>query len=369
MPENRAAWMTGPKVKPLEVKSAPYTKPQNDEIVIRNCAIAINPVDWVMQDQGTAMVFPWIKYPFIPGTDVAGEVVEIGPRVNRLKVGDRVVGNALGQDKQRHRAAEGAFQEYVTLWEQMTATIPDEMSYEQACVLPLGLSTAACGLFQEDQLGLQLPSMAAKPTGKTLIIWGGSTSVGSNAIQLAAAAGYEVLTTSSPRNFDYCKRLGAAKVFDYNSPSVVRDIVRCLDGKTVAGALSIGSGAADKCFDVLGKCKGTKFVSMASYPLPEPFPERFALPQVIWAYMSWSIAAFIKSKLRGIGYKFIFGTTLIHNGVGKAVYADFLSEALRGGKYIAAPEPLIAGKGLGAIQTAMDLQRKGVSAKKVVVSL
>jgi NADPH:quinone reductase-like Zn-dependent oxidoreductase len=44
-----------------------------------------------------------------------------------------------------------------------------------------------------------------KPTGKTLLVWGGSTSVGSNAIQLGVAAGYEVVTTASPKNFDYVR--------------------------------------------------------------------------------------------------------------------------------------------------------------------
>jgi NADPH:quinone reductase-like Zn-dependent oxidoreductase len=72
------------------------------------------------------------------------------------------------------------------------------------------MSTAACGLFQEDHLALQRSSALPKPTSKTLLVWGGSTSVGSNAIQLAVAAGYEVFTTASPKNFDYVKKLGAA---------------------------------------------------------------------------------------------------------------------------------------------------------------
>lgn len=110
------------------------------------------------------------------------------------------------------------------------------MAYEDAAVLPLALSTAACGLFQKDQLGLEYPSATAKPTGKTLLVWGGSTSVGSNAIQLAVAAGYDVIATASPRNFDYVKGLGAGQVFDYNSSTVVADIVAALHGRTIAGA-------------------------------------------------------------------------------------------------------------------------------------
>jgi NADPH:quinone reductase-like Zn-dependent oxidoreductase len=78
------------------------------------------------------------------------------------------------------------------------------MSYEDAVVIPLGLATAAAGLFDKTQLGLQLPQAPACPaTGKTAVVWGGSTSVGCIAIQLAVAAGYEVFTTASPKNFDY----------------------------------------------------------------------------------------------------------------------------------------------------------------------
>ena len=106
-----------------------------------------------------------------------------------------MVGQARGLLKGRNSAAESAFQEYTVLLEDMTAQIPDRVSFESAAVLPLGVSTAVAGLFQGNQLGLQLPAAPArKATGKTVLVWGGSTSVGSNAIQLAVAAGYEVIT-------------------------------------------------------------------------------------------------------------------------------------------------------------------------------
>jgi NADPH:quinone reductase-like Zn-dependent oxidoreductase len=86
MPVNTAAWLNGPKI-PLEVKEAPYTSPNHNEIVIKNVAIAINPIDYIKQDLGR-LVFPWIKHPFITGTDIAGEVVEAGPGITRFKIGD-----------------------------------------------------------------------------------------------------------------------------------------------------------------------------------------------------------------------------------------------------------------------------------------
>ncbi|MCJ1252160.1 hypothetical protein MMC30_009399 [Trapelia coarctata] len=247
------------------------------------------------------------------------------------------------------------------------------MSYEEASVLPLGLSTAACGLFQKDQLALQYPSVPRPktPTGKTLLIWGGATSVGYNAIQLAVAAGYEVFTTASPKNVDFVKRLGASQVFDYNCKTVVADLIRAFKGKTTAGAMSIGPWAADACMDVLDKCQGDKFISMVSYPVPLTPPKRFVFLTTIVTFVSWNIVHFFKSRARRIRSKFVFGSTLVYNEVGKLIYKDFLPEALAEGSfsYVAAPEAHVVGKGLEHIQAGFDLQKKGVSAKKVVVSL
>lgn len=231
MPINTAAWLIGSKICPLEVKPAPYTPPREGEIVIKNGAVAINPVDWILQDQGTSLTFTWLKYPFVLGEDVAGEVVETGSNVTRFKIGDRVVGHAVGHDEKHNKAAEGAFQTYTVLQAHMVSPIPRNLSYESASVFPLGVSTAACGLFQEDQLALQLPSILSKPTGKTLLVWGGSTSVGSSAIQLAVAADYGVFTTASPKNFDYVKRLSADQVFNYNSKIIVTDLFAHLRGE------------------------------------------------------------------------------------------------------------------------------------------
>ncbi|KAK9244840.1 chaperonin 10-like protein [Lipomyces tetrasporus] len=79
----------------LEVNPAPYAPPGENEIVVKSGAVAINPVDWLKQDMGD-MMFSWIKYPFVLASDVAGEVVQIGRPVSRFKVGDRVVGHAVG---------------------------------------------------------------------------------------------------------------------------------------------------------------------------------------------------------------------------------------------------------------------------------
>src|SRR5579859_1604613 len=120
---NMAAWLPSKQV-PLQVGSAPYTPPKADEIVVRNHAVAINPLDWIKQVAGD-LLFNWITYPFVLGSDSAGEVVEVGSAVTRFKVGARVVGHAVGTDPKRNSAAEGSFQTYSVLLERMASPIPD----------------------------------------------------------------------------------------------------------------------------------------------------------------------------------------------------------------------------------------------------
>ena len=107
MPSNEAAWLVA-KHSPLQVREAPYPEPGAGEIVVKNHAVAVNPVDWMKPYAGD-LIFPYIKYPFVLGSDLAGEVVAIRSGVTDVKVGDRVLAMAAGACKQRNRAAEGAF--------------------------------------------------------------------------------------------------------------------------------------------------------------------------------------------------------------------------------------------------------------------
>ncbi len=372
MPTNIAAWIPA-KYAQLEVGPAPYTPPAADQIVVRNHAVAVNPLDWIIQLAGP-VAYRWLTYPTVLGSDVAGQVVEVGSAVTRFRVGDRVLGHAVGTDKDSNTAAQGAFQTYTVVPERLASPIPDTLTYEDACVLPLAVSTAACGLFQTDQLGLRHPSAGAEPTGQTLLVWGGSTSVGSNAIQLAVAAGYDVITTASPRNFDYVTSLGAAQVFDYTSPTAVADLRAAFAGRTLAGALAIGATSADACAAVVRSCAGRRFISIASTPvsfegLASADRPRLALPRLVAKLVSANVSLQLRTRPRGIASRFIFGTTLKSNEVSTAIYRDFLPAALADGRYRAAPKPAVVGHSLDDIQHALDVQRKGVSAQKVVVSL
>ena len=335
MPSNKAAWLLEDKAR-IVVKDAEYTQPGEKEIIIKSAAVAINVVDWARQNVGQAM-FPQ-KYPLVLGSDVAGEVVEVGSGVTSFKPGDRVLGCSQGFGT--GRAADGAFQEYVVLPVLMSAPIPDSVSFEEAAVLPLAVVTASTGLFQQDNLGLRLPTVPAHPaSGETVLIWSGASSVGSNAIQLAVAAGYDVITTASPKNFDYVKRLGASQVFDYKSPSVVDDIVAAFNGKQSVGALAIGEKSVVPSTEIVSRIEGRKYIAMASQG-PNKLPD-------------------------GIEGKFYIASSWC----GQPIFADYLPKALASGEYKAAPEPSVIGNGLDSIQNALDTVIRGVSAKKLVVTL
>jgi len=372
MPENQALWLNA-KRAPFTIGPAAYPAPRADEIVVRVRAVAVNPFDRAIQTMGD-IITSWIPYPFVVGSDVAGDVVEIGRGVTRLKVGDRVLGFAAGSDKRRRSAAEGAFQHYVVLIAHMASPIPDSMAFEEAAVLPLGLSTAACGLFQKDFLAMNAPSAAPTPSGKTLLVWGGSTSVGSNAIQLAVAAGYDVITTASPRNFGYAKQLGAREAFDYRSKTVIPDIIAALQGREIVGALAIGAGSAAACIDIVGACKGNRFVALATPSasfddVPAGRGRLRRLVPAIARMVAGNITLTLKAKRKGVRTKFIWGSDLIANEVGPMIFETFLPTALAEARFVAAPSPTVIGAGLAHIPDALERQRRGISAAKLVVTL
>ncbi|KAF4633836.1 hypothetical protein G7Y89_g4268 [Cudoniella acicularis] len=346
---NTAAWNTA-LGSPFEVRPAPLGIPGPNEILVKNHAIAINPIDGKLQ---YVALYP-MSYPTILGQDVAGEVISVGLGVTRFKKGDRIAGFAVGHATKREE--EKAFQAYTILQTNMATEIPDGIPYENAVVLGVAFSTAADALFNPEFLNLQLPRNPAPiSTGKTLLVWGGASSVGSNAIhvtfryhvvtiQLGIAAGYEVITTASAKNFEYAKNLGASQVFDYSSPTAISDLIHAFKGKSFVGAFdTIGTMAWAPTIEVLEKTQGTEFIATVFWGFPDP--------------------------PKGITMKKVFAPSCKDNFVGKAIWEDFLPKALIAGSFVPAPDPLIVGRGLESLQEAVQIQRKGVSARKVVVLL
>ncbi|KAJ5569633.1 uncharacterized protein N7459_009063 [Penicillium hispanicum] len=369
MATNHGAFQPYQKAPALEIRDAPYPHPSKGQIVIRNHAVAINPIDTLIQSRGNIM-YTYLNYPFVLGYDMAGDVIEIGEGVTRFKVGDRVLGFSRGAEKRINDAAHGAFQHYAVVYEDLAAQIPPHVDFEHAATLPLTVATASAALFDGSQLGMQLPTEPKRPRiGKTVLIWGGSTSVGCNAVQLAVAAGYEVFTTASPRNHEYLRKLGAVQVWDYKSKTVVDDITAALNTKTFAGAVSIGPGAAEKCIQIVERCDGNKFVSMVTFPVPEKEPRNFVILRTVAMYASSLISYKIRGAMKGFKSNLVLIAPTLENGIAKHIFTEFLPRALEAGTFIPAPEPEVVGHGLQHVQKAFERLREGVSAKKLVVTL
>jgi NADPH:quinone reductase-like Zn-dependent oxidoreductase len=339
-PTNKAAYLVA-AATPLQVKPAPYPLPADDQVIVKTRAVAINPIDHFIQTLGPD-VFSWVHLPAILGYDVAGEVVALGSGVTRFKLGDRVAG-----------LAEAAFQEQVPLAQHLTTAVPECIAWEHAATLPMGISVSTKALFDEDLLGMRVPGLRPSPPPEkreTVLIWGGSTSVGSCAIQLASAAGYEVITTASPHNFDYVKNLGASQAFDYKSPTVRQDLLVAFQTRTVAGAIANAGldrqtypSIVEICAKVVQNCPGKKVVAMTMAPFWNPDHD-------------------------GVLCRFV-GPLRDSHELASSIFHGFLPGALSTGSFKAKPEPEVAGRGLEAVQGAMEVLRAGVSAKKIVVTL
>lgn len=123
----------------------------------------------------------------------------------------------------------GAFARYIAVKSDLQMHVPDDISFEAAATVGVGIGSAGYGLYHV--LNMRWPGADSNGNGEAVLIYGGSTATGAIAIQLAKLwvyenlnaalsanayrSGYNVVTTCSPHNFDYVKSLGADTVFDY----------------------------------------------------------------------------------------------------------------------------------------------------------
>jgi hypothetical protein len=333
----------------------------DDDLIVEARAIAINPVDWAIQKMGTKL-FEFLTYPMIFGFDVAGTVHSVGANVTRFRPGDRVCGLAsdgtfMPGSTTYTMDRNSAFRSHVLVSSKIAWKVPETISFEQAAVMPMGMSVAASGLFQQQYLGCMPPSGVniAKHRG-WLLITAGASSIGACAIQLAVAAGYRVVSTCSTVNSERVRSLGASKVFDYRRPLQEQkdDLCSFLADKQLIGALAIGSindqsGSVEElCGEVVSRTPkpdliARKFVACVSRP-PLSMPD-------------------------GVEYAFVNGASVGQSAVGPEIFADFLPHALSQGMIVPQPPPIVVGHGLDAIQSGLDRQQSGVSFAKVVVTL
>lgn len=236
-------------VADVVVQEANFPEVAADEVLVQIEAASVNPLDVKLISGQMQGFFP-LSTPYIAGTDFSGVIAEVGSQVTQWKKGDRVVGRlepASGDGTRFCRT--GALAEYVAVPAVHLAHVPESVELSTAAALPTAAGTAWQALFETADL---------KP-GHTVLIHGGAGGVGSFAIQFAKGAGAKVITTTSPRNAEFARSLGADEVIDYTTTdfsSAVREVDLVLD--------TIGGEVQEKSFAVLRK--GGHLVSVVSPP-------------------------------------------------------------------------------------------------------
>jgi NADPH2:quinone reductase len=182
----------------LAPEQRPVPTPGNGEILVKVAAAGVNRPD-VMQRMG--LYPPPPGAPDIPGLEIAGEVVALGTNVKRWKLGDRVMTLVVG----------GGYAEYCIAHESHALPVSG-LSMIEAAAIPETFFTVWHNTFERGGL----------KSGETLLIHGGSSGIGTAAIQLAKAFGARVITTAgSQEKCEACRKLGADVAVNYKTEDFV----------------------------------------------------------------------------------------------------------------------------------------------------
>eukprot|EP01018_Ginkgo_biloba_P006945 Gb_37397 [translate_table: standard] len=182
--------------------------PKKAELLLKLEAASLNPVDWKTQ-KGMLRPFLPFKLPFCPVTDVAGEVVEVGPGVKDFKPGDKVVSMLSVMNG-------GGLAEYAVAPLKVTVKRPPEVSAVDGAALPIAGLTALQAV--RNSAGVELDGSGK---GVNLLVTAASGGVGHYAVQLAKLGNAHVTATCGARNIELVKGLGADEVIDYKTPEGV----------------------------------------------------------------------------------------------------------------------------------------------------
>ncbi|KAK2673995.1 Tetrahydrofolate dehydrogenase/cyclohydrolase [Fusarium oxysporum f. sp. vasinfectum] len=200
----------------LVKETVPVPKPGEHQLLVKVSYVAQNPTDVQSFDSNA------FGDGAILGCDFVGVVEEIGPNVTRIAKGTTIAGLIWGGDIK----GLGGYSQYTIADERICFPVPQQLSLEAASTIPLASCTAVLSLFSKDCLAIDT-SGEEKPA---VLIWGGSSSVGLYAIQIARLNGLEVITTCSPKHHDLVKSYGAIEAFDYRDPQVVETIRQAAPG-------------------------------------------------------------------------------------------------------------------------------------------
>lgn len=197
----------GPRVLQPCRRQVPTLRP--NEVLIEVKAAGINRPD-VLQRMGAYPPPPGASD--LPGLEVAGVIAKAGEETSRFRVGDMVCALTNG----------GGYAQFVTVDEGAVLPVPSGLTMTQAAALPENYFTVWHNVFQRGGLG----------QGEWLLVHGGSSGIGSTAIQLANAFGARVIATAgSDEKCQACSDLGADKVINYKTQDFVAAVKEATDGK------------------------------------------------------------------------------------------------------------------------------------------
>ncbi|VAH47092.1 unnamed protein product [Triticum turgidum subsp. durum] len=187
----------------MQYVEIPVPSLKKGEVLIKVEAASINPADCRIQK---GLLRPFVpQFPFIPVTDVAGEIVEVGSAVQEFKVGDKVVSKLIFWKA-------GGLAEYVAASESITVPLPAGVSSADAAGLPVAGLTA---LQAVKAIGTKFDGTGV---GSNILITAASGGIGSYAVQLAKLGNHNVTATCGARNLELVADMGADEALDYKTP-------------------------------------------------------------------------------------------------------------------------------------------------------
>jgi putative PIG3 family NAD(P)H quinone oxidoreductase len=216
----------GPEVLLPETRSVPLPGP--GEILVKVMAAGVNRPD-VAQRSGAYPPPPGASD--LPGLEIAGEVVALGADTTKHKVGDKVMSLVAG----------GGYAQYCIAQDAQAMAVPPSLSIEEAGAIPETLMTVWHNVFERGGL---------KP-GETLLIHGGSSGIGTMAIQLAKAFGSKVIVTVGAQDkIDACLKLGADRAINYKTEDFVAETKTATNGVGANVILDmVGGDYIDRNYD------------------------------------------------------------------------------------------------------------------------
>ena len=208
----------GPEVLHLEETEVP--SPAAGQVLVKVKAAGVNRPD-VMQRRGLYPPPPGASN--IPGLEISGEVVEVNSDINWPKPGEQVCALVSG----------GGYAEYCVAEAALCLPLPAGFSHEQAAAIPETFFTVWSNVFDRGQL----------ETGESLLVHGGSSGIGTAAIQLAKARGASVYTTAgSEEKCQACLELGADAAINYHEEDFVEVCMRLSEHKGIDVILDMVAG-------------------------------------------------------------------------------------------------------------------------------